>query len=60
MVKLGWILTFFGFICILGSILYPLDIISKNTVLIFLLGGSGIMFVGSMIRNFGVLKKIPK
>ena len=59
MVKLGWILTVLGFVAIIASILYPFHLISKNIVLIFLFGGAGVMFVGSMIRNVGLLKKLP-
>lgn len=57
MTKFGWFLTLVGFLAILSSILYPLDVISKQTVLILLFGGAGTMFVGSMIRNLSLLKK---
>lgn len=60
MIKFGWFLALIGFLSILSSILYPLDLISKQTVLILLFGGAGTMFVGSMIRNLSLLKKIPK
>lgn len=60
MTKFGWFLSVIGFFAILGSVLYPLDVISKQTVLILLFGGAGTMFVGSMIRNLSLLKKIPK
>ncbi|WP_199484597.1 hypothetical protein [Peribacillus glennii] len=57
MKKFAWILTGIGALMIIGSVLYPLDVINKTTCLIMLLGGSGIMFVGSMIRSFSLLKK---
>ncbi|WP_199880753.1 hypothetical protein [Bacillus massiliglaciei] len=57
MVKLGWILTLAGALAIIGSILYPLDVISKTEVLYLLIGGAVLMFAGSMIRNFAVLRK---
>ncbi len=60
MTKFGWFLTLIGFLLILSSVLYPFDVISKQTVLILLFGGAGTMFVGSMIRNLSLLKKIPK
>lgn len=51
MTKFGWFLTLIGFLSILSSVLYPFDVIGKQTVLILLFGGAGTMFVGSMIRN---------
>ncbi|HEO8422388.1 hypothetical protein [Niallia sp. FSL W8-0635] len=60
MTKFGWFLTLIGFLSILSSVLYPFDVIGKQTVLILLFGGAGTMFVGSMIRNLSLLKKIPK
>jgi hypothetical protein len=57
MKKLGWMLTAIGALLIVSSILYPLEFINKTTVLILLLGGSVIMFIGSMIRSFSILKK---
>ncbi|MEH6948992.1 hypothetical protein V7068_18360 [Bacillus sp. JJ634] len=50
--KLGWIISGLGALLIFGSLLYPLDVIEKNTFLVLLLGGAGIMFVGTMIRAF--------
>ncbi|WP_169829355.1 hypothetical protein [Domibacillus antri] len=57
MKKLGWMLSGLGALSILGSVLYPLQMISKDTFFIMLLGGAGVMFIGSMIRSFAVLKK---
>lgn len=57
MAKFAWIITGVGFLAILGSILYPLDLISKQTVLILLFGGAATMFIGSMLRSFSLLKK---
>lgn len=56
--KLGWYITGIGFLLILGSLLYPLDIINKSTFLKLILSGAGVMFVGSMIRSFLGNKKI--
>lgn len=56
--KLGWYITGIGFLIILGSLLYPLDIINKSTFLKLILSGAGVMFVGSMIRSFLGNKKI--
>jgi len=50
--KLGWIISGLGALLIFSSFLYPLDVIDKNTFLVLLLGGAGIMFVGTMIRAF--------
>ncbi|AZV42546.1 MULTISPECIES: hypothetical protein [Peribacillus] len=50
--KLGWIISGLGALLIFSSLLYPLDVIEKNTFLVLLLGGAGIMFVGTMIRAF--------
>ncbi|WP_419883054.1 hypothetical protein ACN6MY_05295 [Peribacillus sp. B-H-3] len=57
MKKLGWILSGLGALAILGSLLYPIDIITKKTFFILLLGGAGVMFIGSMVRSFSLLKK---
>ncbi|MFJ8266646.1 hypothetical protein [Peribacillus asahii] len=50
--KLGWIISGLGALLIFSSLLYPLDVIEKNTFLVLLLGGAGIMFIGTMIRAF--------
>ena len=55
--KLGWYITGIGFLLIVSSLLYPLDIISKHLFLILILSGAAIMFVGSMIRSFLGSKK---
>ena len=55
--KLGWIISGLGALLIFSSFLYPLDVIDKNTFLVLLLGGAGIMFVGTMIRAFLGSKK---
>lgn len=57
MQKLAWGLTVIGFIAILSGILYPLDVINKSTLFTLLIGGACVMFVGSMVRSFSVLKK---
>ncbi|WP_174234316.1 hypothetical protein [Bacillus sp. V59.32b] len=57
MKKFGWILSAVGAILIIGSILYPLDLVDRTTFLVMILGGAGLMFVGSMIRSFSMLKK---
>ncbi|MFL0363143.1 hypothetical protein ACH0BF_08970 [Pseudobacillus sp. 179-B 2D1 NHS] len=57
MKKMSWIFTVIGFITIISSALYPLDVISKQAFLALLIGGAGVMFVGSMIRSFSILKK---
>ncbi|CAH0347443.1 hypothetical protein [Bacillus sp. CECT 9360] len=57
MKKLGWILSVVGAFLIIGSVLYPLDFIEKTTFLVMILGGAGVMFAGSMIRSFSMLKK---
>ncbi|WP_180954448.1 hypothetical protein [Bacillus sp. V5-8f] len=57
MKKFAWILSGFGALLIIGSVFYPMGVIDKTTCLIMLLGGSGIMFVGSMIRSFSMVKK---
>jgi len=55
--KLGWIISGLGALLIFSSLLYPLDVIEKSTFLVLLLGGAGIMFVGTMIRAFLGSKK---
>lgn len=57
MKKFGWILSGIGAFFMISSVLYPLDLINKTAFLVLLLGGSGIMFIGSMIRAFTMLKK---
>ncbi|WP_198936753.1 hypothetical protein [Domibacillus epiphyticus] len=57
MQKLGWGLTIIGFAAILGGILYPLEVISKTTFFSLLIGGACVMFIGSMVRSFSMLRK---
>jgi hypothetical protein len=57
MQKLGWGLTVIGFIVILSAVLYPLDVINKLAFFTLLIGGACVMFVGSMVRSFSMLKK---
>ncbi|WP_203363019.1 hypothetical protein [Bacillus sp. REN10] len=56
MKKFSWLLTAIGVILILGSLLYPLDVIAKTTFQTLLLSGALIMFVGSMVRSYAILK----
>ena len=55
--KLGWYVSGIGLLLMISSLLYPLDIINKNTFLKLILSGAGIMFLGSMIRSFLGSKK---
>ncbi|MBM7648594.1 hypothetical protein JOC78_001540 [Bacillus ectoiniformans] len=57
MKKLSWALSAIGVLLILSSLLYPLNIIEKSTFTYLLLGGALIMFIGSMIRTYAILKK---
>ncbi|MFJ7753302.1 hypothetical protein ACQKGI_07260 [Peribacillus muralis] len=57
MKKLGWVMTGIGTIIALCALLYPLNVIDKTRCIYFLLGGAGLMFIGSMIRAFSLLKK---
>ncbi|MGE7182651.1 hypothetical protein ACQKKK_01365 [Peribacillus sp. NPDC006672] len=57
MKKVGWTITGIGAISALGALLYPLDIIDKTQCIYLLLGGAGLMFVGSMFRAFSFLKR---
>ncbi|WP_285765575.1 hypothetical protein [Peribacillus sp. SI8-4] len=57
MKKLGWTMTGIGTIIALGALLYPLNVIDKTNCIYLLLGGAGLMFIGSMIRAFSLLKK---
>ncbi|MCM3787825.1 hypothetical protein M3221_05245 [Domibacillus indicus] len=57
MIKFGWALTVLGLIAILSGLLYPMGVIPKNTFLILLVAGALVMFIGSMVRTVGILKK---
>lgn len=57
MSRFGWIVTGIGLIAILGGLLYPIDVITKETFLVLLIAGALMMFVGSMIRTFAILQK---
>ena len=57
MKKLSWVLSAVGVLLILSSLLYPLHMIEKSTFTYLLLGGALIMFIGSMIRTYAILKK---
>ncbi|WP_342796453.1 hypothetical protein [Domibacillus sp. 8LH] len=57
MIKFGWALTVIGLIAILSGLLYPMGVIPKNTFLIMLVAGALVMFIGSMVRTVGILKK---
>ncbi|WP_185113125.1 MULTISPECIES: hypothetical protein [Peribacillus] len=57
MKKLGWTMTGIGTIIALCALLYPLNVIDKTRCIYLLLGGAGLMFIGSMIRAFSLLKK---
>ncbi|MFD6441207.1 hypothetical protein ACFWDG_15635 [Peribacillus sp. NPDC060186] len=57
MKKLGWIITGIGAFLALGALLYPLNVIDKTLCIYLLLGGAGLMFVGSMFRAFSLLKR---
>ncbi|MFE4810414.1 hypothetical protein ACFQ9Y_04485 [Peribacillus simplex] len=57
MKKIGWTITGIGTIVALGALLYPLDVIDKTLCIYLLLGGAGLMFVGSMMRAFRLLKR---
>lgn len=57
MIKFGWALTVIGLIAILSGLLYPVGVIPKNTFLILLVAGALVMFIGSMVRTVGILKK---
>ncbi|MFD9624949.1 hypothetical protein [Peribacillus muralis] len=57
MKKLGWVMTGIGTFIALGALLYPLNVIDKTLCIYLLLGGAGLMFIGSMIRAFSLLKR---
>lgn len=57
MKRFGWFITGIGVLLALGALLYPLDVINKAVCIYLLLGGSGLMFVGSMFRAFSLLKR---
>ncbi|MFJ7744274.1 hypothetical protein [Peribacillus sp. NPDC097295] len=57
MKRFGWFITGIGVLLALGALLYPLDVINKTVCIYLLLGGSGLMFVGSMFRAFSLLKR---
>ncbi len=57
MIKFGWTLTLIGLLAILGGLLYPIGIISKEIFLIMLVAGALVMFIGSMVRTVAILKK---
>ncbi|WP_197076580.1 hypothetical protein [Domibacillus indicus] len=57
MIKFGWALTSIGFISIICGLLYPFGAITKEIFLFLLIGGALVMFIGSMVRTFGILKK---
>ncbi|CAH0203350.1 hypothetical protein [Peribacillus simplex] len=57
MKKIGWTITGIGTIVALGALLYPLNVIDKTLCIFLLLGGAGLMFVGSMFRAFRLLKR---
>ncbi|MDF9760287.1 hypothetical protein QUF81_10690 [Peribacillus simplex] len=57
MKKIGWTITGIGTIIALGALLYPLDVIDKTQCIYLLLGGAGLMFVGSMFRAMSFLKR---
>jgi hypothetical protein len=54
--KLSWIISGIGALLIVGGLLYPLDMITKNTFIYMLLGGSVTMFIASMIRAYAIMK----
>lgn len=56
MKKISWIITAIGIVLMLGGLLYPLDMITKATLQKTLLSGALIMFVGSMVRSYAILK----
>ncbi|WP_198508027.1 hypothetical protein [Bacillus sp. FJAT-42315] len=56
MKKISWIITAIGVALMLGGLLYPLDMITKATFQKTLLSGALIMFVGSMVRSYAILK----
>ncbi|MFJ7637457.1 hypothetical protein ACQKL0_06360 [Peribacillus sp. NPDC097264] len=57
MKQFGWFVTGIGVLIALFALLYPLNVISKTVCIYLLLGGSGLMFVGSMFRAFSLLKR---
>ncbi|MCP3761731.1 hypothetical protein NLX67_04955 [Domibacillus sp. A3M-37] len=57
MIKLGWVLTSIGFITLICGLLYPFGMITKESFLVMLIGGALVMFIGSMVRTFAILKK---
>lgn len=57
MIRLGWALTSIGFISIICGLLYPFGVITKETFLVLLIGGALVMFTGTMVRTFAILKK---
>ncbi|MCK1991742.1 hypothetical protein MPH61_03910 [Peribacillus muralis] len=57
MKKLGWVMTGIGTFIAMGALLYPLNVIDKTLCIYLLLGGAGLMFIGSMIRAFSLLKR---
>ena len=57
MKKIGWAITGIGAIIALGALLYPLNVINKTLCIYFFFCGAGLMFVGSMIRAFSLLKR---
>jgi hypothetical protein len=57
MKKIGWTITGIGTIIALGALLYPLNVIDKMQCIYLLLGGAGLMFVGSMVRALTFLKR---
>lgn len=57
MKQFGWFITGIGVFIALGALLYPLNVIEKTLCIYLLLGGSGLMFIGSMFRAFSLLKR---
>lgn len=57
MLKVSMALTVMGLLAILSSALYPLGMMGKQTFLIMLIGGALVMFIGSIVRTYAILRK---
>ena len=58
--RLGLIVSAIGLLLIISGLLYPIGVIGKETLIYLLLGGAGVMFLGSMIRSYMLYKKMKE